>query len=167
MALKRYDDRWVRFHSLSESKQWPDTDEERFEIIQRHLIALRELVELYECAELVVILEDWNTNDLFGGWTKKYVPGCWPWTFWRDPGDDADDPFAYYWVAPTTSVDELNDLLLLVAEQTGNAMITDQEMKWLYIPYDGGADVYLPSSNARDDFRDRHPDWRPKLGPGS
>ena len=40
-------------------------------------------------------------------------------------------------------------------------------MTWLYIPYDGGADVYLPSSTERDEFRDRHPEWRPTIGPGS
>ena len=166
-SLEDYDARWVRFHSLPESKQWPDTQDERFEILSRHSIALTETVEQYGCAELTVIVQDYNTNDLFGGWTKKHLPGSWPWTSWRDPGDDEDDPFVYYWVAPMTSIGELDELLLLAAEGTGNAMVTDSQMTWLYIPYDGGADVYLPSSTERDEFRDRHPEWRPTIGPGS
>lgn len=167
-ALEAYDERWVRFHSLPESKQWADTHDERLEILYRHSTALRELVEQYGCTELIVIVQDYNTNDLFGGWTKKHLPGSWPWTSWRDPEDDEGDPFAYYyWVAPMKSIGELNELFLLVAENTGNAMITDCQMKWLYIPYDGGADVYLPSSTERDEFRDRHPEWRPQVGPGS
>ena len=158
----------MRFHSLPESKQWADTHDERLEIVYRHSTALRELVEQYGCAELIVIVQDYDTNDLFGGWTKKYLPGSWPWTSWRDPEDDEGDPFAYYyWVAPMKSIGALNELFLLVAENTGKAMITDCQMKWLYIPYDGGADVYLPSSTERDEFRDRHPEWRPKVGPGS
>jgi hypothetical protein len=164
--FKATNDRWVRFHSLPESKQWPDTEEERFELLHRHFTAMRELMTQYASENLVVIMEDWNTNDLFGGWTKKYVPGSWPWVDWRDPGDDDRDPLSYYWVAPMTSIDELSDLLLLVASETGNATITDQNLAWLYSPYAGGADVILPSTNERNEFRDRHPDWRPKFGPG-
>lgn len=70
----------------------------------------------------------------------------------------------YYWVAPMTSIGELDELLLLVAEGTGKAMVTDSQMTWLYVPYDGGADVYLPSSTERDEFRDRHPERRPTMG---
>jgi hypothetical protein len=165
--FKVNDGRSVRFHSLPESKQFPDTDDEKLELLHRHLTALGELMTRYGSAELVVIMRDWHTNDLFGGWTKKYVPQSWPWLSWRDPRDDDDDPFAFYWVAPMTSVDELSDLLLLVASDTGNATISDQNLTWLYFPYAGGADVVLPSTEDRNDFRDRHPDWRPKVGPGS
>jgi hypothetical protein len=165
--LEANDDRWVRFHSLPESKQSPEDGDERFELLHRHFTALRELVEEFGHADLIVIMQDWDANDMFGGWTKTHVPGSWPWASWRDPEDEDGTPFTFYWVAPMTSIDDLGDLFLLVASDIGNATITDHELNWLYIPYSGGADVVLPSTLARDEIRDRHPDWRPTVGPGS
>jgi hypothetical protein len=162
-----HDDRWVRFHSLPDSKQWPESSDERFELLHRHFTALRDLVEEFGDGELIVILKDWDASDMFGGWTKTHVPGSWPWVSWRDPDDDDDTPYTYYWIAPLASINDLGDLLLLVADEIGKAMITDHRMSWLYIPYPGGADVFLPSTLARDELRDRHPDWRPKTGRGA
>jgi hypothetical protein len=161
------EDRWVRFHSLPESKQFPDTEGETLELLNRHFTALRELSERYGLGELQVILCDWNTNDLAGGWTKEHAPGSWPWVSWKDPDDDPKAPPAFYWVTPMASLGELRDLLLFVANEGGNATITDREVTWLYAPYAGGADVFFPSAEDRNDFRNRHLDWLPKEELGS
>ncbi|CAM5706649.1 hypothetical protein SALBM217S_04925 [Streptomyces griseoloalbus] len=36
---------------------------------------------------------------------------------------------------------------------------SSDQMRRLYHPYDGGADVFLTSPEERDRMRDRHADW--------
>lgn len=38
-------------------------------------------------------------------------------------------------------------------------MITDLEMRRVHHPYDGGADVLLPTTGERDALKARHTDW--------
>ncbi|MFD1275569.1 hypothetical protein ACFQ51_40145 [Streptomyces kaempferi] len=38
-------------------------------------------------------------------------------------------------------------------------LITDTRMQRVHHPYDGGADVFLATSEERDRMRDRHGDW--------
>jgi hypothetical protein len=56
--------------------------------------------------------------------------------------------------------EELPRLLRLVADDvTGGVIITTAEMRWLYAPYDGGADVIAASPGYRDQLRRAHQDW--------
>ncbi|MFE5485933.1 hypothetical protein [Streptomyces sp. NPDC056527] len=38
-------------------------------------------------------------------------------------------------------------------------LITDTQMRRIYHPYDGSADVFLTTPGERDRMRDRHADW--------
>jgi hypothetical protein len=44
-------------------------------------------------------------------------------------------------------------------EKVAGALITDTRMQRIHYPYDGGADVFLATSEERDRMRDRHADW--------
>lgn len=44
-------------------------------------------------------------------------------------------------------------------DELGNVIISPMDLRWFYHPYDGGADVILPSTADRDRLRDRHRDW--------
>lgn len=54
----------------------------------------------------------------------------------------------------------LDPLLRLVADDgTGEVVVTDDRLRWLVHPYDGGVDVVTGSSAERDRLRDLHHDW--------
>lgn len=86
----RHTDRWVRFHSLPESKRYAQTEEEYGVILDRHH---------------TVLLQGVTDDEL----------GC--------------------------------------------VIIAPRDLRWLYHPHDGGADVIAPTTRERDALKIRHRDW--------
>ncbi|MFI7060217.1 hypothetical protein ACIBL3_04475 [Kribbella sp. NPDC050124] len=159
-----YCERWVRFHSLPESKRYADSPEEYAEIIRRHRTVLAELPGENAPEHLVVIAEDWGPRDLATGWSKTHVPGAWPWR--RVEGDEPDLGLCYLWVRTGLTDSQLNVLLTAVADDKAHVVLAAPDLSWLFCPYDGGADVILPDVPTRDAIRDRHTDWLPALPSG-
>ena len=53
-----------------------------------------------------------------------------------------------------------DDLIRLVADWViTNVMVVDPHCRWLFHPYDGGMDVVVASSSARDRLKSLHSDW--------
>lgn len=152
-----YGHRWVRFHSLPESKRYADTEAETQEILRRHFAILRQLTD-DSPAPLTIIAADWNYADSFGGWTKTLLPDAWAWTKCRDFDAEPDDPWEYVWVA-SRDLDELDPLLRAVADERACLTIAPADLSWLYIPYDGGGDVYARTMDQRDELKERYSDW--------
>ncbi|NYG99404.1 hypothetical protein BJ979_002030 [Schumannella luteola] len=157
---ERYRSRHLRLHSLPGSKQYADTPEESREIVRRHEVLLRELIddEDPDSVELIVMLEDWDYRDSAGGRVRRRVPDAVPWMRWSQ--SDPDDPDGYYYVA-YRRLRDLAPLLLLCAEEELDFRIADDTLRWLYIPYDGGADLWAVTPEQAGGLRDRYADWLP------
>lgn len=53
-----------------------------------------------------------------------------------------------------------NTLVRLIADNVlANVMIVAHDCRWLVHPYDGGMDVILESSEARNELKAKHPTW--------
>ena len=157
-----HNERWVRLWSLPDGKRYADGPEESNEILRRHKTVLQELLASSASESIHVIAEDFDFADFAGGWTKRHLPGSWPWRQYLDatkfePGENSH--LSYFWVAPIRQLDELNELLRRGADEELSFIVTDNAMTWIYAPYDGGADVILPSATLRDAFKQRHADW--------
>ncbi|HJQ07804.1 MAG TPA: hypothetical protein VJ872_20290 [Nocardioides sp.] len=150
-----YADRWVRFHSLPESKRYADDASESGEILRRHRTVLAELRGSTGTADLWAIAPGWDWRDSNGGWAKDRLPGAWPWRI----GQIDDDCPAYFWAASGFSDSAVDALLLEVADDRGRVLFGAPDLAWLYCPYDGGADVLLPTVAERDALKARHTDW--------
>ncbi len=153
-----YADQWVRFHSLPESNRYAENAAEYDEILLRHRAVLHELLGSGSTADLHVVAADWGWQDLSAGWSKRQLPSAWP---WRSSRAD-EDPAAgrnYFWATSGLSEPELDSLLLAAADDQGHFVIGAPDLDWLYCPYDGGADVLLPSTTERDALKARHADW--------
>lgn len=162
-ALKwTQNDRWERFWSLPDGKRYADSPEESDEILRRHKVVLRDLVGSSATDSVLVIAEDFDYADVFGGWSKRLLPGSWAWRRFLDPtkfepGERTH--LSYFWVAPHHKIDELDELLRRCADDETAFIVTDEAMTWIYAPYDGGADVILASSTLGDEMKQRHADW--------
>lgn len=56
----------------------------------------------------------------------------------------------------------LDPLLRLVADdETGDVIVTDDRLRWLVHPYDGGVDVVTGTAEERDWLREQQSDWLP------
>jgi len=152
-------DRWVRFWSLPNAKRYADTDAdaEHAEVLRRHLTVLRTLAV---DTPVWVIAQDSDGRTIESGWSRDAVPGRWPWrrattsrprTSWEAVGS--------FYCVRSFAVENLVELLRDVADERANIVIGGEDLSWVYAPYDGGADVILPTRAKRDALARRHRRW--------
>jgi hypothetical protein len=154
--------RWVRFHSLPDSKRYATTVKEKAEVLRRSHSILTTLLALSGGTRIRVIGEDFGVNDSASGRLRKHMPGAWPWRTYLEPDDyePGEEPrVRYFWVSSIESIDELDELLALVADDVISFIVTDAEITWIFAPYDGGSDVFLPSSPVREEVTAKHRRW--------
>lgn len=152
-----HQDRWVRFWSLPEAKRYADTDAEHAEVLRRHLTVLQPLAE---DTPVWVIAQDWDGRTVESGWSRDAVPARWPWRRSRDFAvrDELGAVGSFYWVR-SFAVEDLAGLLRDVADERANVVIGGADLSWVYAPYDGGADVILPTPAKRDALASHHRRW--------
>lgn len=160
---RAFGDRWVRFHSLPESKRYPGTDAEFAIVLHRYNAVL---TELFAEAEIYTITCSWSHLELPPKREEHELrarPAARHWTtiLTRDDPDPEDRTYAHLYVSTDTWTPGLLDPLLRdVADDVTNAVIiADTGLTRLYHPYDGGADVILTSTAERDEYAQRHHDW--------
>ncbi|MFI1398487.1 hypothetical protein [Streptomyces sp. NPDC020681] len=164
----RYCDRWVRFHSLPESKRYPESEDEYAILLDRYNTILD---ELFAGTDVFVVTMDWShtptgpaghpTHEIR---QKLHAHGILWWT--ESEQDDPDPEFPAYTRLYATRrpwergcVDEL--LRAVADEAVVEAFFTDTELRRIHHPYDGGADVVLTTTAERDRLRGRHTAWLP------
>ncbi|MFE6055601.1 hypothetical protein ACFQ6N_33050 [Kitasatospora sp. NPDC056446] len=162
---ERGGERWVRFHSLPESKRYPDDEREYAILLERHNTVLN---GLFTGKEVYVLTPRWTE--------KPSVPrmrrDAKHWRTWFEPdepdgadGADGSEPeCGTYWHSFVERQQWrpgcLDRLLRRVAdEREYGVIVSDTGMRRLYHPYDGGADVYLTTTEERDRLKERHADW--------
>ncbi len=92
---------------------------------------------------------------------ERAAPQAALWKSIVEDNSDADHlAWLHLYVTRHHATSELNRLLKLVADDvTAGVIIADEELTWLYHPYDGGADVIAPSEEMRDALRDTYSNW--------
>jgi hypothetical protein len=156
-----FPDRWVRFHSLPESKRYAETEDEYTTVLGRYNTVLD---ELFAGEDVYVITPDWNeqpTPDERPEDHARWHPDA---TYWTSICVDDDPGFEAYWHMYLSRTSWrpgcLDPLLRAVADdETAGVMITDLAMRRIHHPYDGGADILLASTAERDQLHARHNDW--------
>jgi hypothetical protein len=154
---------WVRFHSLPDSKRYADTEDEYAEILHRHYTVLR---ELGSHTVIWVITANWTDGpdpDSGNPQRERAHPFARHWRTIREPDDDDACFWQLYISLEPAAPEQLDVLLRAVAdEQLVNVILADRELRWLYHPYDGGADIYARDTAQRDWLRGEHPEWLSK-----
>ncbi|TYB59911.1 hypothetical protein FXF51_32455 [Nonomuraea sp. PA05] len=152
-----YADRWVRFHSLPGSKRYADTDDEYQLILERHH---RVLDEFGTQEGLYVIAAYFEDEEGTVSPDPRHL-GAVPWLTIA-PGDESSLAATSKLYASRASFDQpaLDPLLRGVADgEIFDVIIAPLDLRWLYHPYDGGADVIAPTAHDRDVLKHRYSDW--------
>ncbi|MFD8494909.1 hypothetical protein [Amycolatopsis sp. NPDC059657] len=159
-----YHDRWVRFHSLPGSKRYPGHDVEYDIVLHRYNTVL---AELFSGEEVRIVTADWSGTSEPPPLSARHAlwnPGARHWTSVRTDEHETDPEFITYihlYVSRSPWRSGLvDDLLRAVADDvTGRVMVTSLSFDRVYHPYDGGADILLPTTDERDALKCRHADW--------
>jgi hypothetical protein len=147
-----YPDLWVRFHSLPDSKRYPEDE-----------------------GEYAVVLDRYNAvlDELFAGKDVYIVTPTWS----EDSAEPSLQPDGTFWLSVSREETDMSKLHLFIVRRPWErgcadsllrdvadwkiteVFITDAGMQRIHHPYDGGADVFLATPAERDSLRRRHRDW--------
>jgi hypothetical protein len=150
----RFADRWVRFHSLPESKRHAETEVEMAVVLERHN---RVIGRLAAGEKTLTLLSTGYSNSALPGATDlgndNPVRGA---QLWRSVAmhqlsEDWEEPT--YWHVFSSAVqprsETLDCVFRLTAEDRASNVMLLSTRGWLYHPYDGGADVIAPTQDER------------------
>lgn len=159
-----YRSRWVRFHSLPQSKRYAENEAEYQTILDRHNQVLRSLAQPNESltftstgySETQTAVRDPQLDDL--------DPSAEHWHTIAKHEIDNDPEYPNFWHSFASTYrwtpQVFDSLLRLVADDVvANTMILSTSGHWIYHPYDGGADVILDTTAQRDKLKDEFSSW--------
>ncbi|HEY9882153.1 MAG TPA: hypothetical protein V6C98_00955 [Thermosynechococcaceae cyanobacterium] len=156
--------RWLRIHTLPQSKRYAETQEEYQEILKRHNALLTELLGKNDRYLLITV-----------GYSKTVIPVRPEKELGRLVATnrhllslaihklegEGDPNYRHLYINERVWIEHsMDDLLKMVADdEIANVMFIGVEQKCLYHPYDGGADIVLESEAARDILKKRYSAW--------
>jgi hypothetical protein len=165
-------DRWVRFHSLPESKRYPECPSEYQMILQRHSCVLSELLGT-ERRVILLTTGYSETPQPVRSYTELDAidPTAKPWRTIAMHSESEEFTYPNYWHVFASEWEwqpgVFDSLVQLVADAViANVSIVHPECRWVLYPYDGGMDVIAETPTARDQLRAAHRDWLSSLESG-
>jgi hypothetical protein len=161
----KFPDRWVRFHSLPDSKRYPENEGEYAVLLERFNVILKALSRQAE--RVVLLTTDYSESPApvrSQAELQALDPTAVPWR--TVAMHELDENFAApcYWHVFASNRDSLpgafDPVVRLVADDAlRNIMIVAPDCRWLLHPYDGGMDVIAESQPARDLLKARYRTW--------
>ena len=141
--------RWVRFHSLPESKRYPGDETEYDEVVRRHNAVLSELTRVDRAVVLVTTVCSPSAAPPAPGLDGE------PWRAVAKHATDADFADPTYWHLSAGRHTWRPGLFDAVVRQVAggdmaNVLVVAAAGRWVLYPYDGGMDVIAASAADRD-----------------
>ncbi len=160
-------DRWVRYHYLPRSKEYPTTPAEDREILRRYRDVLAAVAE--DSDQVTVMVEAYAYSSATAVPRKPAPPepgvrrilGDASWLgVLRELNEDDYDGWAHLWVTQMSVHDSrLTDLFEAVTSMHERPVIMTEGCRRVFRPYEGGVDVCVESEETRQTFLERFPSW--------
>ncbi|MGQ4388821.1 DUF3885 domain-containing protein [Streptomyces sp. SAS_270] len=146
----------MRFHSLPESKRYAQDESEYAVVLEQYNTVLD---ELFAGGDVYVITPVWAAETEVPPFQTD--AGHWQSLLVEDDPAPEFRTYCHLFVARRPwRHGRLDELLRDIADdKVAGVPVTDTQMRRIHHPYDGGADVFLTTSEERDQTRDRHVDW--------
>ena len=159
---ERLRDRWLRIHSLPQSKRYPESASEYAELLRRHNEVATTTLGLTACTLFIgQIGSSRGVPDIAS--LPTLASGKWVGVAELSmPLDqDVDDEWVRIAAAPVTwERGNFDDLIRAVAEEkVGHILFANLDLAQAYAPYDGGADLIFRSSADVDAMGKRWAGW--------
>ncbi|PYC78629.1 hypothetical protein C7C46_15935 [Streptomyces tateyamensis] len=146
----------MRFHSLPESKRYAEDEAEYATVLGRYNAVLD---ELFAGGEVYVITPAFTASPD----VPSHQSGAdhWQTLVVQEDFDPEFRSYAHLFVVRRAWQHGCLDGLLreVADDQVAGVLVTDLQLLRLHHPYDGGADVFLPTTEERDRLRERHAGW--------
>jgi len=154
--------RWLRIHSLPDSKRYAENESEFSELVRRHNLVATEILG---SNEVVMVAHAWGDIDDFRSvfatldWARRsYLVNAEPTVV-----QNLDDPEERTVLACSRlswTPGSWDDLLRDVADDVVPSLLFyNSRSGEAYAPYDGGADVFVRNSDRVAELRTRWQDW--------
>jgi hypothetical protein len=166
-------DRWMRIHSLPESKRYSETEGERDEVLRRqNAVASYALGEDSEC---ILFITQYGESQ---HWPEYYVEGSrYAAEFLaldrfrpehvQSYARGQDGPVQFFATRQRWHTGAFDELILMCADgAAGPYLFANMDKGSAYAPYDGGADLFFSNSDGVGDARRKFSDWLSKIESG-
>ena len=160
----KYRGRWVRFHSLPESKRYAENEPEYHTILERHNQVLQSLALPNEMLTFISTGYSESETAVREPQLAELDPSAEHWHTIAKHEIDNDPEYPNFWYSFAAQYQwtprVFDSLLRLVADDIiANSMILSTKNHWVYHPYDGGADVILYTTTERDKIKAQFASW--------
>jgi hypothetical protein len=155
----RLPDRWLRVHTLPDSKRYASTESESAEIAARQVTTAKALFEDDAPVWLVTwrYFPPWGASELAQESEEVGVPLVEGGIL---PGDADGETIAVLVARLRWSVSASATLRRAIADDQERAMWVHERTLEVFAPYDGGVDLIFSSVERRDQCRQRFSAWR-------
>ena len=158
-----YSDRWLRIHSLPESKRYAETEDEYQIILNRQNKLISELIE--ENSKIIIVTGQYKkeltieTSNEFSDFGKFEI--CRTIELHKMYPEQYDIDFFYdvYFRPDIWKWNSKNKILKSIANDEFRAMFISPKGNCVLVPYYGGMDIIVSSENKRDELRVKYCDW--------
>ena len=158
-----YPDKWLRIHSLPESKRYAESENEYQIILNRQNKLISELIG--EDSEVIIVsgqyemkLTDEISSELseYGKFEK-----CRTIELHKIYPEEYEDDFFYgfYFRTDIWKRNSQNKLLKNIADDEFRAMFVCPKRNYIIAPYDGGMDIIVDSEEKRNELKVKYKDW--------
>jgi hypothetical protein len=150
-------DRWFRIHSLPESKRYPETpDEYSILLTRQNKIATEILGSQTPCLLLVGRYTEHSESDIHSQRLPQFEGA----NFTLFVSVPEPDMISVFCTPIVWSPGQFDHIIKAVADdQDAHILFTSLETGETYHPYDGGADLFLTSSERRDELKQKYSHW--------
>ncbi len=161
-------DRWLRIHTLPDSKRYPETEAEYLEVLHRHNRVLDLEVGCGNGLYLVIPGGDEMREPVspanidLEGLSLKF------WRTTKEELDESETLYEHYFSGESIWESRILDSVLrkVVDEKIYGVTLFCPGKRFLYHPYDGGADLIFETEVKRDAASIRYADWLPPRADG-
>jgi hypothetical protein len=155
-----FKDRWIRFHSLPDSKRYPESELEYEEIFSRYTAVLLDLGG--SSSRIFVVLPEYSESNVALHPAEELRSLFSHSEYWRTI--DQLEECGVYWHLHVAEIqipsENLNTLFRLVAnDEVRNILVVLPKNRSVFHPYDGGADIIATSEEAKEELKDKYKAW--------
>jgi len=161
-----YPERWMRIHSLPDSRRYPTSETDQAELLMRHNTVACDLLREDETCALFVYneagSESWRDVEARIGLPGQGLHdlGLLPSWLWEDDErSQFDCPMTLRGAMVQWRSGAFNSFILAVANEEIRGLVVEYGTGQVYAPYDGGADLFFASETGRAFAQRRYSGW--------